>query len=159
MGILAEDTKAFIAEAFAAVDKDNSGSIDADEIHAVLKDVAEKEGFEAPPKEKIQARLDAAPTATPGALTLPELLFIVGSIKVLAICLVLFLAADADESGVLEADEIKNVLVKVHENNELEVPSAEEQDKVVEALGGKVYFDEFAAMVIPIILEAAGIVI
>ncbi|KAL3913578.1 MAG: hypothetical protein SGILL_006431, partial [Bacillariaceae sp.] len=159
MGILSDETKAFIADAFSAVDKDGSGTIDAGEIEAVLKDVAEKEGFEAPPKEKIQKRLDAIPTANPGSLTLPELVFIIGSLKVLAICLVLFMAADADESGVLEGPEIKNVITKVHENNGLEVPSAEEQDKIVSELDGKVYFDEFAAIVIPLILAAAGIVI
>ncbi|CAB9505677.1 Calcium binding protein [Seminavis robusta] len=157
MGILSEEAKAMIAEAFEAADADKSGTIDAGEIEAVMTNVAEKEGFEPPKKEDIQKRLDALPTENKGALTLKELMFIVASMKVMATVVILFEQADKDGSGELESAEIKNVLVKLHELAGVDAPSDEKQEEVVTALGGKVTFEQFANFMIPIILEASGV--
>jgi hypothetical protein len=51
MGVLTEDTKAFVTELFAETDADGSGTINAEEIHTMITKVAEKEGFEAPSQE------------------------------------------------------------------------------------------------------------
>eukprot|EP00544_Gedaniella_sp_CCMP2646_P005004 CAMPEP_0202491002 /NCGR_PEP_ID=MMETSP1361-20130828/8215_1 /ASSEMBLY_ACC=CAM_ASM_000849 /TAXON_ID=210615 /ORGANISM="Staurosira complex sp., Strain CCMP2646" /LENGTH=161 /DNA_ID=CAMNT_0049120991 /DNA_START=123 /DNA_END=608 /DNA_ORIENTATION=- len=156
MGVLTEDTKAFVTELFAETDADGSGTINAEEIHTMITKVAEKEGFEAPSQERIQARLDALPTENEGALTLSEFLFLIGAIKVMAICVVLFDAADADGSGVLESSEIKNVLIKLHEAAGADPPSDADMDAMIEKVGGEVTLEQFSAIMIPIIVASLG---
>jgi Ca2+-binding EF-hand superfamily protein len=106
--------------------------------------------------QRIQARLDALPTENEGALTLPELLFLIGAIKVMAICVALFDAADADGSGVLESSEIKNVLIKLHETAGADPPSDADMDAMIEQVGGEVTLEQFSAVMIPIIVAALG---
>ncbi|KAL7478306.1 hypothetical protein ACHAW6_004075 [Cyclotella cf. meneghiniana] len=102
MPILSDDAKAMIEEAFYAADTDGSGYLDASEIKAMLDKVAEAEGFVAPSEEAIQARLYQIPTDEPGKIKLEGVIFMIAMMKVLAITVALFSAADTDASGVLE---------------------------------------------------------
>merc|ERR1712157_257421 len=155
MPILTDEGKAKITEAFNNADADGSGTIDASEISAVLAKVAEEEGFEPPSQENIQKRLDAMPTKNEGSLTLDELMFLIGALKVLAVTLALFIAADEDGSGKLSGAELKSVIEKACEKTGNDVP-ADLDDKIAE-LEAEVEFDAFAAVVIPMILAAAGV--
>lgn len=157
MGVLTEEGIAILTEAFNKADADKSGNIDAGEIEAAMAAIAAKEGIEAPTKENIQKRLDKLPTETPGRVNLKEFLFLAASIKVMMIVSALFIKADKDESGVLEGPEIKNVIVKLHEFAAVAPPPEAKQDAIVKDLGGTVNFEEFAAFMIPIVLEAHGV--
>jgi Ca2+-binding EF-hand superfamily protein len=66
MGILSKETKEYLGELFIAADADESGTIDAGEIHTVMDKIAEKEGFKPPSQKQIQARLDGLPTENEG---------------------------------------------------------------------------------------------
>merc|ERR1711935_193478 len=91
------------------------------------------------------------------ALTLVEFLFLVGYMKVMLMCEVLFVAADEDGSGVLEPSEIKNVIKVIKERNEQEPPSESEMDEFIEdELGGRCSFHTFASFIVPKILKASG---
>merc|ERR1719297_684049 len=98
-------------------------------------------------------------TENDGALTLPELLFIVGYMKVMLVCELLFLAADVDGSGVLEPAELKECIKLMKERNGLEPPTESEMDAIIEKkLGGKsCTFHIFAKHVVPKILKAYGV--
>jgi hypothetical protein len=93
---------------------------------------------------------------TTGALTLNEFIFVIGAIKVMTICVVLFEAADTDASGVLESSEIKNVLTKLHENAGVDPPSDKDMDAMIKSVGGELTLEQFASVVIPLIIAAAG---
>merc|ERR1712157_604763 len=155
MPILTDEGKAKITEAFNNADADGSGTIDAGEIATVLSKVAEEEGFEAPSEENIQKRLDAMPTKNEGCLTLEELMFLIGGLKVLAITLALFLAADEDQSGKLSGAEIKGIIEKASEKTGSEVPA--DLDAKIAEIEEEIEFEAFAAFVIPMILAAAGV--
>jgi Ca2+-binding EF-hand superfamily protein len=89
-------------------------------------------------------------------LTLNEFIFLIGAIKVMTICVYLFEAADTDASGVLESSEIKNVLTKLHENAGVDPPSDKDMDAMIKSVGGELTLEQFASVVIPLIIEAAG---
>jgi len=156
MPILSDETIALITEKFEAADKDGSGTLDAAELTAVLTPVAEKEGFDVPSEERIKARLDAMALENEGALTLVELLFIIGYLKVMVICEILFMEADKDGSGVLDPPEIKDVIRKVCEKDQVECPSEEDMDTFICEIGGEVNFEMFAMVAVPRILIKAG---
>jgi hypothetical protein len=74
----------------------------------------------------------------------------------MAICVVLFDAADTDGSGVLESSEIKNVLIKLHEAAGADPPSDADMDAMIEKVGGEVTLEQFSAIMIPIIVASLG---
>jgi hypothetical protein len=67
------------------------------------------------------------------------------------------MAADKDGSGVLEPNEIKDLIRKVCERDEVDPPTIEEMDAFIADIGGEVPFDLFALIAIPRILAKAGI--
>jgi Ca2+-binding EF-hand superfamily protein len=157
MPILSDETKAAIEAKFNEVDTDGSGYLDASEIKTFLEIVAEAEGFEAPSEEQIKARLDQIPTDEPGKIKLEGIIFAVAMLKVLAITMALFSAADTDGSGSLEADELKEVSKNIHQQVGEDAPSDEDLDAMVEEIGPPVDFDRFASFVIPVILAICGV--
>ena len=65
------------------------------------------------------------------------------------------MAADKDESGVLNPDEIKGVIKTVCENDGVDCPSEADMDEFIAEIGGEVTFDQFASVAIPRILIAS----
>lgn len=70
---------------------------------------------------------------------------------------VLFDTADENGSGTLNADETKNVIKKVCENNGYECPPDDAMDEFIAEIGGEVTFDMFCSVAVPRILALSGI--
>lgn len=159
MPVLSDEEKEYCKEVFKSVDADGSGAIDAKELHAALTKVATEQKWDkVPTEEQVAARLASMPTEKEGELSLPEYIFMVAGVKVMTFCAVLFDEFDKDGSGDISADELKEVVTKIHANNGLPPPDDDLINEVVKEIGGddmKVDFEEFCAFMIPRIVDAA----
>jgi len=184
MPILSDDVIVRISTAFKRADTNSSGTITGSEIEAHIIPLLEAEGLAVVASHsssglasgvagssRLQARIDAMETKHNGSLTLLEVIYLIGYLKVMLICEVLFALADTDGSGVLEESEIKNVIKIIKERNGLEPPSEDEMDHFIqhelsdsngestESNGeATCTFHTFSKYIIPKILKAAGVI-
>eukprot|EP00751_Fragilariopsis_kerguelensis_P028982 CAMPEP_0170920766 /NCGR_PEP_ID=MMETSP0735-20130129/9418_1 /TAXON_ID=186038 /ORGANISM="Fragilariopsis kerguelensis, Strain L26-C5" /LENGTH=556 /DNA_ID=CAMNT_0011319787 /DNA_START=83 /DNA_END=1750 /DNA_ORIENTATION=+ len=186
MPILSDDVIVRISTAFKRADTNTSGTLTGSEIEAHIMPLLEGEGLAVVASHsssglasgvagssRLQARIDAMETKHNGSLTLLEVIYLIGYLKVMLICEVLFALADTDGSGVLEESEIKNVIKIMKERNGLEPPSEDEMDHFIQqelsdsANGESMErngeeatctFHTFSKYIIPKILKAAGVI-
>eukprot|EP00586_Coscinodiscus_wailesii_P000931 CAMPEP_0172480746 /NCGR_PEP_ID=MMETSP1066-20121228/6151_1 /TAXON_ID=671091 /ORGANISM="Coscinodiscus wailesii, Strain CCMP2513" /LENGTH=162 /DNA_ID=CAMNT_0013242377 /DNA_START=272 /DNA_END=760 /DNA_ORIENTATION=- len=144
---------------FKSVDTDNSGSIDHLELENALSQMAEKQGFQKPTKEQIDAHLKEIDTSGDGKVDLKEFIQFIAFMKVMVICSVLFDAVDADKSGSIDKSELKALLTKLYEGEGMTPPTDDEVAEYVKELDksgdGSIDFGEFASFMIPVIIEAS----
>merc|ERR1719384_1756024 len=165
MGILTEEAIEFLTEKFNEADKDKSGSVNHEELHAVMTKIAEREGFEKPTKEDVDARIAAIDQSGDGKIDLQEFLDFVAFMKVMMIIEVIFAETDKDGSGAIDSKELKSLLVKISENDacaccaKMDPPTDAQVAEYMKALDvsgdGKIEFKEFAYFMVPIIIAAS----
>merc|ERR1719264_253884 len=162
MGILTEEGIALLTEKFNEADTDKSGSVDHSELQAALTKVAEREGFEKPTKEDIDARIAAIDQSGDGKINLQEFLEFCAFMKVMMIVGVMFSAVDQDESGAIDSKELKTLITTISESEvgeKMDPPTdaeVAEYMKELDASGdGTIDFKEFAYFMVPIIIAAS----
>jgi Ca2+-binding EF-hand superfamily protein len=159
MPILSPEAIEFATDIFNEADADKSGTVDMAEMKVAATKLAEYLEMPPPTDEQIAARMEAIDTNGDGVATLDEFLQFMAMIKLLLVSAEMFQAVDTDESGSIDAKELKAVMTDIYQAEGLEPPTDETVAETLSQLDtsgtGTIDFMDFSAFLIPIILEMA----